>query len=68
MRSSSHTLIFPQINAIKQTRVISFPPFALSISKSKMSIIRHPGFFALFVTAESRLPPPPGVFVVNVTP
>lgn len=38
--------------------------FALSISKSKMSIIRHPGFFTLFVTAESSLPPP-GVFVVE---
>src|SRR5690554_1369470 len=63
--SFRHTLILPQINTVKHTRVIAFPPLALPIFLGKTAIIRHPLIRSLRIGPKGSLPPPPSVLVMK---
>ena len=59
------TLIFPKINAVEHPGVVSFPPFAFSVLKGEVAVVWNSGLGSGGVCPECRLPPPPGVFVVE---
>ena len=63
--SLGHRLIFPQVDAIQITRIKSFPPFTFSVLQCQISIVRNAGLIPLCITLKSRLPPPPGILMME---